>query len=55
MVKYIFDPLTFSENWNYSFLEILDQFRSPSLEMGEFSHFNKILLSSFDVSNTFLI
>jgi len=34
-------------------IETFDQFSPSSLEMREFSHFNQILLSLFEVSNAF--
>jgi len=49
-IELIFGPLTFSENWNQSLSETLTQFSPPTLQMFEFSPFNKILLSLFDVS-----
>jgi len=47
---WIFYLLTFSENWKWSLFETLTQFSTSTLEMHEFSHFNQILLSLFDVS-----
>jgi len=52
-VKYVFGLSSFSEFWNYSLIKILYQFSPSSFKMREFSHFNQILLSLFDVSSTF--
>jgi len=53
MVKYVFAPSSFSEFWNYSLFETLYQFSPSSLEMRGFSHFYQILLSLFNILNTF--
>jgi len=35
------------------YCETLDQFSHSSFEIGEFNHFNQILLGLFDISNVF--
>jgi len=35
------------------YFKTFDQFSNLSFEIHEFSHFNQILLSLFDISNTF--
>jgi len=47
--------LSIKFKWNLELvpIETFDQFSPSSLEMREFSHFNQILLSLFEVSNAF--
>jgi len=49
MVKYVFGPLTFGKNWKLSLFETIVQFSLQNYKMHEFSSFNKILLSLFDI------
>jgi len=47
MVKYVFLIL------ELVYFETLDQFSHSSFKIHEFSHFNQILLSLFNISSTF--
>jgi len=40
MIKYLFDPLSLSKNWNQSIFIILAEFSPSTLQLREFSHFN---------------